>query len=132
MNWLKNGAAQASQRLEATLQESGVSQKLAGVTEKLAPVTNVAQETKSLFSSLSSTLEESFNKASTGIQCRRISSLSQLTHMSLISRTTYQRIHLPFLTTKPSCSFYACFIAMARSILTRVESVVTQSKSHLS
>ncbi len=66
MNWLKNAAAQASQRLEATLQESGVSQKLAGVSERLAPVASVAQETKSLFSSLTSTLEESFNKASSG------------------------------------------------------------------
>lgn len=66
MNWLKNAAAQASQRLEATLQESGVGQKLAGVTEKLAPVASVALETKSLFSSLTTSLEDSFNKFSSG------------------------------------------------------------------
>ncbi len=66
MNWLKNAAAQATQRLEATLQEAGVSEKLAGVTEKFAPVATVAMETRSLFSSLTSTLEDSFNKASSG------------------------------------------------------------------
>jgi hypothetical protein len=72
MNWLKNAAAQASQRLEATLQESGVSQKLAGVTEKLAPVASVALETKSLFSSLTTSLEDSFNKFSSGIDAKLI------------------------------------------------------------
>ena len=66
MNWLKNAAAQATQHIEATLQESGVSEKLAGVTEKFAPVATVAMETRSLFSSLTSTLEDSFNKASSG------------------------------------------------------------------
>ncbi len=66
MNWLKNAAAQATQRIEATLQEARVSEKFAGVTEKLAPVTTVAMETRSLFSSLTSTLEESFNKVSSG------------------------------------------------------------------
>jgi hypothetical protein len=66
MNWLKNAAAQASQRIEATLQEAGMSEKIAGVTEKLAPVASVAMETRSLFSSLTSTLEDSFNKASSG------------------------------------------------------------------
>jgi hypothetical protein len=67
MNWLKNAAAQATQRIEATLHEAGVSEKFAGVTEKLAPVATVAMETRSLFSSLTSTLEESFNKVSSGI-----------------------------------------------------------------
>eukprot|EP00960_Hanusia_phi_P046638 757945-Hanusia_phi.AAC.2 len=38
----------------------------AGVVEKLAPVASVANETKTLFSQFGSSLEESFNKKTSG------------------------------------------------------------------
>ena len=60
MNWFKVAAAQAAaavNQVEAKLQESGASQKLANVA-------SVANETRSLFSSLTSSLEQSFNKVS--------------------------------------------------------------------
>jgi hypothetical protein len=54
MNWLK----QAVSSVEAKLQESGVSQKLADMGEKIAPVASVASSNaRSLISQLSTTIE---------------------------------------------------------------------------
>ena len=54
MNWLKNAVSS----VEAKLQETGVTQKLADMGEKIAPVASVASSNaRSLMSQLSDSLE---------------------------------------------------------------------------
>jgi hypothetical protein len=60
MNWLK----QAVSSVEAKLQETGVTQRLADVSEKIGPAASVASSNaRSLMSSLSTTIEASLSAA---------------------------------------------------------------------
>lgn len=59
MEWLKKQASAASAALESTMKESGVA-------EHLKPVAQAAGETGSLFKSIGSSLESSFNEVSKG------------------------------------------------------------------